>query len=120
MVRLSANFIKFYLVLKMVPCAAGKVNSNLIFCVVYFCVSLLTLHKIVYIIEMRRDVVDLNPRARALKILEAEGYQFVRHGANHDIYYNPKWNHRMAMKRHSFSENDIRNMEREIKRLKDR
>ena len=60
----------------------------------------------------------LNPRGRAIKILEEEGYVFYRHGSNHDIYLNQTTRHKMTLKRHDFNENDIKNMMREINRSK--
>ena len=36
------------------------------------------------------EAVTMKPRAKAVAELETRGYQFKRHGANHDIYYNPE------------------------------
>lgn len=32
----------------------------------------------------------MNPRQQTIKQLSASGYELKRHGANHDIYYNPQ------------------------------
>ena len=36
----------------------------------------------------------MNPRQQTIKQLSASGYELKRHGANHDIYYNPQTQHR--------------------------
>lgn len=32
----------------------------------------------------------MNPRKITIKKLEASGFEFKRHGARHDLYFNPK------------------------------
>lgn len=50
----------------------------------------------------------MNPRAKAIKELEALGFVFQRHGTNHDIYRNPETRQSIPVKRHDFNENDAR------------
>lgn len=50
----------------------------------------------------------MNPRKITVKELEANGYCFKRHGANHDVYYNPDTKKTIPVKRHDFNENDMR------------
>ncbi len=50
----------------------------------------------------------MNPRKITVKELEANGYRFKRHGANHDVYYNPDTKKTIPVKRHDFNENDMR------------
>ena len=51
---------------------------------------------------------------KAIKILERAGYILKRHGANHDIYYNPELHRAIPLKRHGFDKNDLRYIEKEI------
>lgn len=48
----------------------------------------------------------MNPRTQTIKELEATGYVLKRHGANHDIYFNPTTKSTIPVKRHDFNEND--------------
>lgn len=48
------------------------------------------------------------PRKITIKTLEAHGFEFKRHGANHDLYFNPDTNQTIPIKRHDFNENDMR------------
>ncbi len=57
----------------------------------------------------------MKPRAKAVAELETRGYQFKRHGANHDIYYNPEIGCIIPLKRHDFDESDLRYILNEIK-----
>ncbi len=57
----------------------------------------------------------MKPRARAVSELELNGYGFKRHGANHDIYYNPALRCIIPLKRHDFDESDLRYIQNEIK-----
>lgn len=50
----------------------------------------------------------MNQRTLAIKTLEANGFVFRRHGANHDIYTNPDTRQSITVKRHDFDENDTR------------
>lgn len=43
-----------------------------------------------------------------IKTLEASGYCLKRHGANHDIYYNPDTHSTIPVKRPDFNENDMK------------
>lgn len=57
----------------------------------------------------------MTPRDQALKELEDGGYHFERHGANHDIYYNPDLMCSISVKRHKFTENTLRYIRKEMK-----
>ncbi len=57
----------------------------------------------------------MKPRDQALKELYAAGYTLKRHGANHDIYSNPKYKSTIPIKRHDFNENDLKYIRKEIK-----
>ena len=46
----------------------------------------------------------MNPRQQTIKQLSASGYELKRHGANHDIYYNPQTHSTVPVKRHDFNE----------------
>lgn len=48
----------------------------------------------------------MNPRTQTIKDLESNGYEFKRHGSNHDIYFNPNTKSTIPVKRHDFNEND--------------
>ncbi len=50
----------------------------------------------------------MNPRALTVKLITSNGYVLKRHGANHDIYYNPHTHSTIPVKRHDFNENDMR------------
>lgn len=50
----------------------------------------------------------MSPRQTTIKTLEASGYCLKRHGANHDIYYNPDTHSTIPVKRHDFNENDMK------------
>lgn len=50
----------------------------------------------------------MNPRKITVKELESRGFVFKRHGANHDLYYNPDTKQTIPVKRHDFNENDMR------------
>lgn len=58
----------------------------------------------------------MKPRAKAVSELDSNGYDFKRHGANHDIYYNPKLGCIIPLKRHDFDESDLRYIQSEIKK----
>lgn len=57
----------------------------------------------------------MNPRNRAIKDLNDEGYQFKRGGGNHDIYYNPDTKYSIPLKRGHFDEDDLRYIQKEIR-----
>lgn len=57
----------------------------------------------------------MKPRTKAIKELEANGYIFKRHGAKHDIYYNPEVGCIIPLKRHDFDDGDLRYIQNEIK-----
>lgn len=50
----------------------------------------------------------MNPRKITIKKLESNGYELKRHGANHDLYFNPTTRKTIPVKRHDFNENDMR------------
>ncbi len=50
----------------------------------------------------------MNPRKITIKTLESNGYELKRHGANHDLYFNPTTKKTIPVKRHDFNENDMR------------
>lgn len=58
----------------------------------------------------------MKPRAKAISELETNGYSFKRHGANHDIFYNPALGCIIPLKRHDFDESDLRYIQSEIKK----
>jgi len=61
----------------------------------------------------------MNPRKATIKDLEEAGYEFDRHGANHDIYKNKKTGKKIPLKRHDFDEDDRRYIQKEIKHNKE-
>lgn len=58
----------------------------------------------------------MKPREKAIEELAAAGYEFRRHGGNHDIYMNPKIGCIIPLKRHDFDESDLRYIVKEIKK----
>lgn len=52
---------------------------------------------------------------QAARELEQNGYTFKRHGANHDIYFNPQIGAMISLKRHDFDESDLRYIQKEIR-----
>lgn len=50
----------------------------------------------------------MSPRQTTIKALEASGYYLKRHGANHDIYFNPETRSTISVKRHDFNKNDMK------------
>lgn len=58
----------------------------------------------------------MNIRAKTIKELEALGFAFARHGANHDIFRNPETGVTIPVKRHDFDEDDARYILKEAKR----
>ncbi len=60
----------------------------------------------------------MKPRTQAIKELESSGFSFRRHGANHDIYYNPDTGQMIPLKRHDFDEADLRYIQKEIKQTR--
>lgn len=50
----------------------------------------------------------MNPRKTTVKTLETNGYSLKRHGANHDLYFNPETKKTIPVKRHDFNENDMK------------
>ena len=57
----------------------------------------------------------MNPRKETITILEDDGYILARHGANHDIYFNPAKGLTIPVKRHDFDEDDKRYILKEAK-----
>lgn len=62
----------------------------------------------------------MNPRKITVKELEANGYDLKRHGANHDVYFNPETKKTIPVKRHDFDENDMRYIFKEAGIKKDK
>ena len=50
----------------------------------------------------------MNPRKTTIKTLESNGYVLKRHGAKHDLYFNPETKITIPIKRHDFNENDMK------------
>ncbi|MBR2143003.1 type II toxin-antitoxin system HicA family toxin [Anaerovibrio sp.] len=50
----------------------------------------------------------MSPRKKTVKILQENGYELKRKGANHDIYFNPISKLTIPLKRHDFDESDMR------------
>lgn len=50
----------------------------------------------------------MSPLKKTLKALKENGFVLLRHGGSHDIYFNPKTNTTVPVKRHDFDENDMR------------
>lgn len=59
----------------------------------------------------------MNARTQTIKELEALGFRFARHGASHDIYFNPALGVTIPIKRHDFDENDMRYILKEARRF---
>ena len=57
----------------------------------------------------------MTPRDIAKTELAAAGYILKRHGANHDIYFNPATRGTIPLKRHQFTENTLRYVRKEIR-----
>ncbi len=62
----------------------------------------------------------MHPRKITIKELEKNGYVFKRHGANHDLYYNPQLQKTVPVKRHDFNENDMKYIFKEANIKQDR
>lgn len=60
----------------------------------------------------------MKPRDAAINDLNNAGYEFERHGGNHDIYKNADTGAMIPVKRHDFDESDRRYIQKEIKRNK--
>lgn len=58
----------------------------------------------------------MKPRDKAIEELKTAGFEFKRHGANHDIYFNSKIGCLIPLKRHDFDESDLRYIKKEIKK----
>ena len=46
----------------------------------------------------------MNPRKMTIKELENNNFILKRHGANHDLYFNPESKQTIPVKRHDFNE----------------
>lgn len=62
----------------------------------------------------------MNPRKITIKAIEKNGFILKRHGANHDVYYNPETKKTIPVKRHDFNENDMRYIFKEAGIKKDK
>lgn len=64
----------------------------------------------------------MNPRKLTIKELENNNFILKRHGANHDLYFNPETKQTIPVKRHDFNENDMKYIFKEagIKKEKNR
>ena len=47
-------------------------------------------------------------RREIIKALEQNGYRFVRHGGNHDIYFSFETKKTIPVKRHDVNDNDAK------------
>ncbi len=56
----------------------------------------------------------MSPRKQAEQNLKNACYHLDRRGANHDIYKDDK-GHRIPLKRHDFNDNDLKDINKEIK-----
>lgn len=59
----------------------------------------------------------MKPRIQAIHLLEENGFEFRRHGANHDIFISRQLGAMIPLKRHDFDEDDLRYIEKELKQL---
>lgn len=50
----------------------------------------------------------MTPRQETINDLKRAGFLLKREGGNHAIYWNPKTNQTIPVKRHDFNENDRR------------
>ena len=50
----------------------------------------------------------MHPRKKTINELEENGFIFKRHGANHDLYFQPNTKQTIPVNRHDFNENDMR------------
>ena len=50
----------------------------------------------------------MNPRKMTIKELENNNFILKRHGANHDLYFNPESKQTIPVKRHDFNENNMK------------
>lgn len=57
----------------------------------------------------------MTPHDKAVRALLEAGYEFARHGGNHDQYRNPALRKTIPLKRHDFDESDLRYIQKEIK-----
>lgn len=62
----------------------------------------------------------MHPRKATVKTLENNGFSLKRHGANHDLYYNPETQKTIPVKRHDFNENDMKYIFKEAGITRDR
>lgn len=44
----------------------------------------------------------MNYRKLTIKALEENGYEFKRHGTDHDVYFNKELKMRITLERHNF------------------
>lgn len=58
--------------------------------------------------------MSMTPHDKAVRELNDAGYFFDRHGKKHDLYWNERLNRKIPLKRHDFSENDLKYIEKEI------
>ena len=49
----------------------------------------------------------MHPRKKTIKELEKNGFIFKRHGASHDLYFQPNTKQTIPVKRHDFNEDDF-------------
>ena len=62
----------------------------------------------------------MTPLKQAVKDLKAAGYFLKRSSGGHDIYYNPKLNTTIPLKRHAFNETHLRYIRKEIEQCSKR
>ena len=56
----------------------------------------------------------MNTRRKAIKLLRENGYDLIRNGSNHDVYFNEKLSTMITLKRHDFDDSDLRYIRKEI------
>ena len=63
----------------------------------------------------------MNPKGEALEALNENGYEFLRHGHDHDLYWNKELNSRIPVSRGTgFSKKDRDRILQEIRQAKRR
>ena len=62
----------------------------------------------------------MKPRDQAIKFLNENGYFFERHGGNHDQYRSEITKATIPLKRHDFDEDDLRYIQKEVKKINQR
>ena len=74
----------------------------------YFCVDMLCIFVYNIDIETGKEMRQMTPRSKTIKMLERNGWYLDRHGKKHDIYCNDELKKSIPVKRHDFNENDAK------------